>query len=69
MDIDELCPRCGRPWVQTETILPDGELGCECRLDEMDQVTCPACGAMFDTILADVVECPCCCATFHPVFA
>ena len=28
--------------------------------DEMDQVTCPFCGAMFDTILADVVECSCC---------
>ena len=29
-------------------------------IDEMNQVLCPFCGAMFDTILSDVVECPCC---------
>jgi len=29
-------------------------------IDEMDQVTCPFCAAMFDTIIADWVECPCC---------
>ena len=34
-------------------------------IDEMDQVICPFCGAMFDTILADVVECPCCCASIE----
>jgi len=27
---------------------------------EMDQVTCPECGAMFDTIITDFVECPRC---------
>ena len=34
-------------------------------VDEMDQVTCPFCDAMFDTILSDVVECPCCGAKIH----
>ena len=33
---------------------------------EMDQVTCPECGAMFNTYNVDGVECPCCGLIFEP---
>ena len=29
------CPHCGRDWLENEIILPHGEWGCECRLDEI----------------------------------
>jgi hypothetical protein len=32
-DLD-LCPHCGKSWLETETILPTGELGCKCRNEE-----------------------------------
>lgn len=35
-------------------------------VDNMDQATCPECGAMFDTIITDEIECPCCGETFRP---
>ncbi len=31
--LDELCSVCGQPWLVTETILPDGSLGCPCQND------------------------------------
>lgn len=27
---DGLCPNCGRDYFENETILPNGELGCNC---------------------------------------
>ena len=27
------CSHCGGAWQETETILPDGELGCACQAD------------------------------------
>lgn len=26
-----LCPNCGKPWPETETIRTDGSLGCPCQ--------------------------------------
>jgi uncharacterized C2H2 Zn-finger protein len=34
--------------------------------EEMEQCTCPECGAMFDTYNVDRVECPRCGAIFEP---
>lgn len=30
-DIDVACPFCGETWPETETVLPNGQLGCRCQ--------------------------------------
>lgn len=34
----ETCRNCGRNWLEHETILPNGEIGCDCYLEEAENV-------------------------------